>query len=122
MALQNLAEVVAYLRKPFDARHAEFDLPTAEKWLSDLDIITSAPNRLQKNERPFDQVQAQVGQWSEDLENTLAWLVVSLWVSGEALGDPGKTLHSTIAAEYRKLAAGRGRGSQPLFERAKRYT
>lgn len=121
MALENLAEVVAYLSRPFGARHAEFDVPTAEKWLSDLDVITAAPNRLRKDEKPFDQVQKRVGQWSTDLENTLAWLVVSLWVTADALGDPGKTLHATIAAEYRKLAAGRGRGSLLLFERAKRY-
>lgn len=121
MALGNLAEIVAYLRQPFDARHAEFDVPGAVAWLADLDVITSAPNRLAKHDEPYHQVQASVGQWSQELETTLAWLVVSLWIANDPLGDPGHTLYSTIATGLHRLAQGRGRGSMLLHERAERY-
>jgi len=121
LASGNIAEAVAYLRRPFDSRHAEFDLPGAESWLADLETITSAPNRLVKDAEPYDQVQAHVGQWTDDLETTLAWLAVSLWISRDPLGDPGKTLNSTIENGFHHLAQGRGRGSMLLHERAERY-
>lgn len=121
MALGDFAAVVAHLRGPFDSRQAEFDVPGAEAWLAELDIITAAPNRLDKYAAPYDQVQDLVGQWGDELETTLAWLVVSLWVSHDPLGDPGGTLNTTIETGFHQLAQGRGRGAMLLHERAERY-
>lgn len=121
MALGNVTDVVNHLRRPFDGEHQEFDIPTAETWLADLDLITSAPNRLPTDEDPYAQVQRHVGEWSEDDEATLAWLVVSLWIAHDPLADPGRTLHRTIANGFHHLAQGQGRGSMLLHERAERY-
>lgn len=121
LALENVGQTVLHLRKPFDARHAEFDVPAAEAWLAELDVITAAPNRLDKDADPYHQVQQHVGEFDDELETTLAWLVVALWISRDPLGDPGRTLDSTIESSFHHLAQGRGRGSMLLHERAERY-
>ncbi|MCR6484913.1 hypothetical protein M8542_18960 [Amycolatopsis sp. OK19-0408] len=120
LALENVAAAVAHLREPFgEAR--EFDLPTAETWLAELDVITAAPNRLAKAAEPYDQVQRHAGEGDDDLGTQLAWLVVALWIARDPLGDPGGTLDSTIEGGFHQLAQGRGRGSILLHERAERY-
>lgn len=122
LALENVAAVVTHLRKPFaDSLHAEFDVATAETWLAELDVITAAPNRLDKNTEPYDQVEFHAGQCDDELGTTLAWLVVALWIARDPLGDPGGTLDSTIEGGFHQLAQGRGRGSILLHERAERY-
>ncbi|QFU92601.1 hypothetical protein [Amycolatopsis sp. YIM 10] len=118
LALGNVAEAVAHLRKPFDG---ELDLKQAQAWLAELDQITAAPNRLDKTAEPYDQVREHAGQWADELDSTLAWLLVSLWIAGDPLGDPGGTLDSTIESSFHHLAQGRGRGSMLLHERAERY-
>lgn len=120
LALENVAAAVAHLREPFtEAR--EFDLATAGTWLAELDVITAAPNRLDKHAEPYDQVQHHAGQGDDDLGTQLAWLVVALWIARDPLGDPGGTLDSTIEGGFHQLAQGRGRGSILLHERAERY-
>lgn len=122
LALENVAGAVEHLSKPFlRARHAEFDLATAKAWLAELDVITAAPNRLDKTADPYQQVESLAGQWDDELETTLAWLVVALWIARDPLGDPGRTLDSTIEAGFHQLAQGRGRGSILVHERAERY-
>ncbi|WP_142001358.1 hypothetical protein [Amycolatopsis cihanbeyliensis] len=122
LALENVAAVVTHLGKPFvDGRHAEFDVAAAEAWLAELDIITAAPNRLVKTAEPYDQLESHAGDADGNLETTLSWLVVSLWIAGDPLGDPGGTLNSTIEGGFHQLAHGRGRGSILLHERAERY-
>jgi hypothetical protein len=122
LALENVAAAVTHLRKPFDeARHAEFDVATAEAWLAELDVITAAPNRLDKNAEPYEQVEFHAGHGDDELGTTLAWLVVALWIARDPLGDPGGTLDSTIEGGFHQLAQGRGRGSILLHERAERY-
>ena len=122
LALENVAAAVAHLREPFaDARHAEFDVATAEAWLAELDVVTAAPNRLDKHAEPYDQVQHHAGRSDDDLGTTLAWLVAALWIARDPLGDPGGTLDSTIEGAFHQLAQGRGRGSILLHERAERY-
>ena len=113
--------MVTHLCKPLVAPHAEFDVPTAEAWLAELDTITAAPNRLVENADPYTQVQQRVGEWEGELETTVAWLVVSLWLARDPLGDPGGTLNATIESGFHHLAQGRGRGSMLLHERAERY-
>ncbi|GAA3556327.1 hypothetical protein GCM10022222_44910 [Amycolatopsis ultiminotia] len=66
--------MVTHLSKPLGARHAEFDIPTTEAWLAELDTITAAPNRLVENAGPYAQVQLHAGE----LETSLAWLIVAL--------------------------------------------
>ncbi|MFD2471665.1 hypothetical protein [Amycolatopsis silviterrae] len=121
LALENVDAVVTHLCKPLSAPHAEFDVPTAEAWLAELDTITAAPNRLVENADPYTQVQHHVGEWEGELETTVAWLVVSLWLARDPLGDPGGTLNATIESGFHHLAQGRGRGSMLLHERAERY-
>jgi len=120
LALENVSAAVTHLRKPF-AGSREFDVAAAEAWLADLDVITAAPNRLDKHAEPYDQVQRHAGQGDDDLGTTLAWLVVALWIARDPLGDPGGTLDSTIEGGFHQLAQGRGRGSILLHERAGRY-
>ncbi|WP_216216516.1 hypothetical protein [Amycolatopsis aidingensis] len=122
LALGNVAAVVRYLSAPFvDDQNAEFDVTAAEAWLAELDLITAAPNRLDKTAEPYDQLESHAGNAAGDLETTLSWLVVSLWIAADPLGDPGGTLNSTIEGGFHQLAHGRGRGSILLHERAERY-
>ncbi|RJQ88588.1 hypothetical protein [Amycolatopsis panacis] len=121
LALGNVPAVITHLSARLGTQPAEFDLSAAQSWLDQLDTITAAPNRLVQDVDPYAQVQQYVGEWPEEQETTLAWLVVSLWLSRDPLGDPGGTLNSTIESSFHHLAQGRGRGSMLLHERAEYY-
>ncbi|WP_306362216.1 hypothetical protein [Nocardia sp. CC227C] len=121
LALENVPAVVAYLRRPFDAPGTEFDVAAATAWLADLDLITSAPNRLATDVTPIDQIQRMVGEPHDELGSSLGWLTAALWIANDPLGDPDATLHAMIRSELQHLAIGRGSGSMVLYERAERY-
>ncbi len=121
LALANVPAVVAYLRRPFDAPGTEFDVAAATAWLADLDLITSAPNRLATDVAPIDQIQPIVGEPEDELGSSLGWLTAALWITHDPLGDPDATLHAMIRSELQHLAIGRGSGSMVLYERAERY-
>ncbi|MQY18651.1 ATP-binding protein [Nocardia macrotermitis] len=121
LALGNIAATVAYLRQAFDTDGAEFDVLLAREWLAELDLITSAPNRLPPDDAPIDQVRELVGEQADELDASLAWLVAALWVTNDPLGDPEQSLYASIDGEFRQLAKGRGRGAMLLYERAERY-
>ncbi|RSN65477.1 hypothetical protein DMH01_03635 [Amycolatopsis sp. WAC 04182] len=121
LALENVSAVVAHLSGPFADDQAEFDVPAAEAWLAELDVITAAPNRLDPGVAAYDQLEARTRNADGDLEVTLSWLVVALWIAADPLGDPGETLNQTIRGGFHQLAHGRGRGSILLHERAERY-
>ncbi|GAA5059974.1 hypothetical protein [Nocardia callitridis] len=120
VAMGNLDSALEYLGRAF-AIPGRFDLPAAEAWLTDLDLITSAPSRLAVDEDPIDQVHALVQRSSADEDDALAWLVASLWISNNSVGDPGRTLVRIIKNELQRVAHGHGRGSQLLYDRAERY-
>ncbi len=122
LALENVSAVVTHLSKPFaDDHQSEFDVAAAEAWLAELDVITAAPNRLDAGAESYEQLEAHAGHAEGELETTLSWLVVALWIAADPLGDPGGTLNSTIEGGFHQLAHGRGRGSILLHERAERY-
>lgn len=121
LALGNLADAVEYLNRPFVPGHPEFGRTAATEWLSDLDLITSAPRRPDATATPFTQVETVVRDNGMAPEDDLAWLIAALWISNDPLGDPQRTLDRTIENEFRQLARGLGRGALLLYERAERY-
>lgn len=121
LALHDLGTAVDFLARPFGTASPAFGVDAAAAWLADLDLVTSAPNRLPPDTPPIEQVQQLVRDSGPDLSSTLAWLVAALWISNDPLGDPKRTLHHTINSEFRHLAHGRGPGSDLLYERAERY-
>ncbi|MGW0182833.1 hypothetical protein [Nocardia sp. NPDC003345] len=121
LALGNLADAVEYLNRPFLPGHPEFGRGTATEWLSDLDLITSAPRRPDATATPFTQVEVIVRENGMAPEDDLAWLIAALWIANDPLGDPQRTLNRTIENEFRQLARGLGRGALLLYERAERY-
>ncbi|MGI5217038.1 hypothetical protein [Nocardia sp. CA-290969] len=121
LALGSLGAAIEYLERPFLPGRAEFGRTTAAGWLSDLDLITSAPRRPDPDGTPFAQVEAIVRDNGLEPEHELAWLIAALWVSNDPLGDPQRTLNRTIENEFRQLARGLGRGALLLYERAERY-
>ncbi|WP_280267101.1 hypothetical protein [Nocardia wallacei] len=121
LALGNLDAVIAYLRAPLDSHDIEFDVPAAESWLTDLDLITSAPNALGRELAPGDLVAELVGRDRDELGESLGWLIAALWIAHDPLGDPQRKLDTTIENQFRHLAIGRGRGAMLLYERGERY-
>ncbi|MFI5718083.1 hypothetical protein [Nocardia sp. NPDC051750] len=121
LALGCLGDAVEYLSRPFVPGHPEFSRTAATAWLSDLDLITSAPRRPDSEETPFTQVETIVRDNGMDPADDIAWLIAALWVSNDPLGDPQRTLNRTIENEIRQLARGLGRGALLLYERAERY-
>ncbi|WP_328398036.1 hypothetical protein [Nocardia sp. NBC_00416] len=121
LALGRLDGAIEYLSRPFLPGHSEFGRTTATAWLSDLDLITSAPRRVDAERTPFAQVEAIVRDNGLEPEHDMAWLITALWVSNDPLGDPQRTLDRTIENEFRQLARGLGRGALLLYERAERY-
>lgn len=121
MAIGDLGAVISYLGQPFADRHTELDVATAGAWLADVDLITSAPIRSSTDIAPIDRVGELVRACGAAPDHPVAWLVASLWISNNPLGDPERSLDHTIESELRQLARGRGRGSVLLYERAERY-
>ncbi|WP_280373756.1 hypothetical protein [Nocardia abscessus] len=121
LALGNLSAVVDYLGRPFARDDDEIDVAGARDWLTELDLITSAPTRPDAERTPIDRVRDLVRGSGFGKNDALAWLIAGLWVRSDPLGDPEKTLNETIAGQFRELARGRGPGSVLLHERAGRY-
>jgi hypothetical protein len=123
LALGDIAAVVRHLRLPFDSVDAPFELEMAKEWLSELDTITEAPNRLPDDEDPRIQVEKLIGNVEPigHFEMALPRLVAASWIFHDPLGDPGKTLTAIIASAYEHLARRRGAGSILLFDRAEMY-
>ncbi|MEU1982243.1 hypothetical protein [Nocardia sp. NPDC019395] len=121
LALGRLGDAIEYLGRPFEPGHVEFTRAAAASWLSDLDLITSAPRRPDSEGTPYEQVEAIVRDNGLEPEHELAWLIAALWISNDPLGDPQRTLDRTIENEFRQLARGLGRGALLLYERAERY-
>ncbi|WP_280414922.1 hypothetical protein [Nocardia carnea] len=121
LALGELGAAIEYLERPFLPGHTEFGHTAATDWLSDLDLITSAPRRPDAEGTPFTQVETIVRDNGLEPEHEMAWLIAALWVSNDPLGDPQRILDRTIENEFRQLARGLGRGALLLYERAERY-
>jgi hypothetical protein len=121
LALGNVRSAVAHLARPFTSDR-QLDMATALKWLAELDVITSAPNRLPRDAEPLTQVE----QLIEGVPPTgshgaaLARLVAALWIAADPLGDPDDTLRGRIMEAYRRLGQHGGEGSILLHDRAER--
>ncbi|HEX8870246.1 MAG TPA: hypothetical protein VF821_31575, partial [Lentzea sp.] len=98
LALEDVESVVAHLSGPLDADDVLFDDKAGRRWLRDLDAITAAPNRLPADLDPRDQVE-QLIETVHHAKNAraLSRLVAALWLYGDPLADPSRTLRQTIA-------------------------
>jgi hypothetical protein len=123
LALGDVAAVVAHLRPPFDSIDTPFELETAKQWLSELDTITEAPNRLPYDKDPRIQVEDLIENLTPigHFDMALPRLVAATWIYRDPLGDPGRTLTAVIASAYEHLARRRGAGSILMFDRAEMY-
>jgi hypothetical protein len=123
LARGGVASAVAHLVPPFTDLTRSLDVTTARTWLRDLDLITSAPNRLPKDVDPLVQVEDLVEGVPTGERPLLALprLVVALWLGHDPLGDPGGVLRGRIAHAYEHLADQCGPGSILLYERAEGY-
>lgn len=121
LALGDVRSAVAHLARPFTSDR-QLDMATALKWLAELDVITSAPNRLPRDAEPLTQVE----QLIEGVPPTgshgaaPARLVAALWIAADPLGDPDGTLRGRVAEAYRRLGQHGGEGSILLHDRAER--
>ncbi|MFD9892020.1 hypothetical protein ACFWY9_21980 [Amycolatopsis sp. NPDC059027] len=123
LALGNVNAAVTHLAGPFKSLDVPFDQDVAERWLADLDLITAAPNRLATDVDPLAQVEELIGEAGTvgPFGLALPRLIGSLWLAGDALGDPANALQGRIAGSYSQLAGHRGQGSILLHDRAERY-
>jgi hypothetical protein len=122
LAVGDVGAVVAHLAAPFVDPAKVLDQATAVRWLRDLDLITSAPNRLAGAVDPLRQVEDLVGDLPADSLNlVLSRLVVALWLTSDPLGDPDGVLRGRLEHGYSHLAQHRGQGSILLYDRAERY-
>ncbi|HEX6341089.1 hypothetical protein [Umezawaea sp.] len=123
LAAGDVGAVVAHLATPFTDPARVLDQDTALRWLRDLDLITSAPNRLARDVDPLSQVEDLVRDVpaADALTLVLSRLVIALWLTSDPLGDPEGVLRGRVEHGYGHLAQHRGRGSILLYDRAERY-
>ncbi|GAA0612218.1 hypothetical protein GCM10010174_32190 [Kutzneria viridogrisea] len=111
LALGEFKEVVQHLERVFTHE-------SDEQWLTQLDAITAAPNALPQDRSAFDQAAALVRE--SGVDPATGWLVASLWINADPLGDPRRTLWQEIESGYRDLAK-RHNWSRVLLDRAEEY-
>lgn len=123
LALGNLAEVVAHLGQPFHSLDTRLDYDSARAWLGELDVITSAPNRLRRDAEPWALVDELITPLTPIGPSgmTVPRLIAALWIFTDPLGDPAGTLGHTIASAFDDLAQHMGQGASLFFGRAERY-
>ncbi|MCS7475468.1 hypothetical protein ACFFQW_15270 [Umezawaea endophytica] len=122
LAVGDVGAVVTHLAAPFVDPAKVLDQATALTWLRDLDLITSAPNRLARAVDPLGQVEDLVRDLPADSPTlVLSRLVIALWLTSDPLGDPEGVLRGRVEHGYSHLAQQRGQGSILLYDRAERY-
>ncbi|GAA1293578.1 hypothetical protein GCM10009634_47230 [Saccharothrix xinjiangensis] len=89
-------------------------------WVDAFEAITSAPNRLPKDQEPRRQVEHLIAD--RDAEDALPRLVVARWLQQDPTGDPAEHLRPTIATSAELVAArARGEGAIVLQDRVEEY-
>jgi hypothetical protein len=108
--VQHLA---AMLREPLDRA-------AAWTWIDAFEAITTAPNRLPKDQEPREQVERLIAD--REAGGALPRLVVARWVQQDPTGDPAEHLRPTIAASVELIAGqARGEGAIVLQDRVEEY-
>ncbi|MBQ0985824.1 hypothetical protein KBZ10_15120 [Streptomyces sp. F63] len=96
----------------------------SEDFIRDLDLVTSAPNRLDKTVPPLrllDSLTTGSHAPAMSPEAVVRRLVVARWIWSDPLSDPGRRLNAVIASNFDHLAAMRSSGIVPLYDEAVRY-
>lgn len=117
LALGETEPVAALLARRFTERGSE-------DFIRDLDLVTSAPNRLDKAVPPLRLLESlTTGSDTPAMspEAVIRRLVVARWIWSDPLSDPGRRLNAVIAGNYDHLAAMRSSGIVPLYDEAVRY-
>ncbi|MFJ4918627.1 hypothetical protein [Streptomyces sp. NPDC088725] len=117
LALHRFDEVVEHLVRRFRT------VPAAQ-WISEFDIITSAPNRLPLTGGPLELLASLGSRGPEraiDSAAAVRGLVTARWVWSDPLADPGMRLGDMIADGFTQLSQLRRNDIVPLFNEADRY-
>lgn len=114
---QPIDEVVEYLAGTFPAMDMD-------RWVAELNRVTTAPNRLPPDHSPLAMVGSMAPQWTGESitrESVIRVLVCARWVWSDPLGDPLMRLNDVIADQYMRLAEWRGSDIVRLHDEAERY-
>lgn len=125
LATEVIAPTVADLNRRFDV----FD---ADRWITEFDEITAAPNRLAADGSVHDTysrlvrgVAPQGGLPAADPHGerwtTIAGMTVARWIWSDPLGDPTMAMSRQIANGYRDLARRSPEGQPRLIVEAESY-
>jgi hypothetical protein len=108
-----------------DALTRRFATQPATRWISDLEAVTAAPNRLGPEAAPLELIE-QLGAGrgpaaAVDTEAVVRGLVTARWLWSDPLADPGMRLSGLVADGYSQLARLRQEDIVPLLNEAERY-
>jgi hypothetical protein len=106
--------------------HLLLRLPTvpAAQWISEFNVITSAPNRLPAPGGPLELIADLTPSRPEqaiDAASAIRGLVAARWVWSDPLADPAMRLNNLIAAGFTQLSQLRRNDMVALFNEAERY-
>jgi hypothetical protein len=110
-----LNTVIAYLERELG------QLASREEWLTVLDQVTAAPNRLRTTRDPRDFVTTLAGVADpRSRTRTVSRLAVARWLYNDRCFDPSHRLARLIANEYDYLAEQRT-DSEALYQQSTKY-
>jgi hypothetical protein len=117
LALGGIDEVTDQLLLRFPS------MPAAQ-WISELNVITSAPNRLPPRGGPLELLADLAPLQPEravDAASVIRGLVTARWVWSDPLADPGMRLNDMVADGFTQLSQLRRNDIVALFNEAERY-
>ncbi|NUT49905.1 MAG: hypothetical protein HOV94_21735 [Saccharothrix sp.] len=115
-----LGDIDAVVRHLDGMLSAPLDRAAGWAWIDAFEAITSAPNRLPKDQEPREQVEDLIAD--RDVGGALPRLVVARWLQQDPTGDPAEDLRPTIAASVELIAGqARGEGAIVLRDRVEEY-
>lgn len=117
LALGRTADVAAALTQRFAERGTA-------AWIRDFNLVTSAPNRLDKTMPPLwllDSLIPGDGGGVLTRGGVIQRLVIARWIWSDPLSDPGRRLNPVLAGDFDHLAALRSNGVVPLYDESARY-
>ncbi|MCF3961080.1 hypothetical protein [Streptomyces fuscigenes] len=102
-----------------------FATQPAARWISELEAVTAAPNRLETRVGPLELIE-QLGSGrgpatAVDTAEVVRGLVAARWLWSDPLADPGLRLSGLVADGYAQLAHLRRDDIVPLLNEAERY-
>ncbi|MGQ4517295.1 hypothetical protein [Streptomyces sp. DW26H14] len=108
-----------------DALTQRFRSQPATRWISDLEAVTAAPNRLPAGAGPLELIEALGSERGPaaamDTATVVRGLVTARWLWSDPLADPGMRLSGLVADGYGHLAHLRRDDIVPLLNEAERY-